>query len=514
VRRAPAYARHGVAGDHVGRSMVIIGAGMGGLAAGIYGQINGYDTRIFEMHNKPGGQCASWKRGGYTFDACIHHLFGCRPGSAVHRLWHELGVMPRELVPVEECTAVAAPDGKMFVDYYDPERLRKTLLDLAPVDATPIDDYVRSVRAFAKKGIGDAMLSDSLFQTIVSLPSMLSTQKWMKVNMGQYAQRFSDPFLKRAFPLLVYSQPEVSLFFHLLRHAAGLDGDIQWPAGGAAEFARSMERRYLGLGGEVHYSSPVEKILVEHDRAVGVRLADGGEHKADLVVSDADGRKTIFELLGGTYVNDIVRGYCLPLSDVAPFAVDVFLGVDRDLSAEPSSLALLLDEPFSAGGHTHESIEIQIYGFDRTMAPPGKGVIKVEYPDSWAYWKRLHQTDRDAYKREKQAMADRTVELLGGYFPGIREQVEVTDVCTLPTWERYMGGSQGWFNLPNRKMSLALKDDPADKKFISTLPGLSGFYFVGVWVTMMGSLFHNAHSGKALIRRLCKKDGKAFRATA
>lgn len=73
-------------GGPVARSIVIIGAGMGGLAAGIYGRMNGYETRIFEMHTGPGGQCASWKRKGYTFDACIHHFFGCKPGSAVYRL--------------------------------------------------------------------------------------------------------------------------------------------------------------------------------------------------------------------------------------------------------------------------------------------------------------------------------------------------------------------------------------------------------------------------------------------
>jgi phytoene dehydrogenase-like protein len=106
------------------KSIIIIGAGMGGMAAGIYGQINGYETQIFELHAKAGGQCASWKRKGYTFDACIHHFFGCRPGSRTYALWHEVGAMPRELVNIEECTAVASPDGKMFIDYYDVNRKR------------------------------------------------------------------------------------------------------------------------------------------------------------------------------------------------------------------------------------------------------------------------------------------------------------------------------------------------------------------------------------------------------
>jgi phytoene dehydrogenase-like protein len=71
-------------------SIIIIGAGMGGLAAGIYGRMNGFKTQIFEMHTLPGGQCTSWKREGFTFDACIHHLFGCSPSSKIYGLWHEL----------------------------------------------------------------------------------------------------------------------------------------------------------------------------------------------------------------------------------------------------------------------------------------------------------------------------------------------------------------------------------------------------------------------------------------
>ncbi len=72
------------------KSIIIIGAGMGGLAAGIYDRINGFQTRIFEMHSKPGGQCAVWKRQGYLFDACIHHLFGCDPSSRMYDLWHNI----------------------------------------------------------------------------------------------------------------------------------------------------------------------------------------------------------------------------------------------------------------------------------------------------------------------------------------------------------------------------------------------------------------------------------------
>jgi phytoene dehydrogenase-like protein len=492
------------------KSIIIIGTGMGGMASGIYGQMNGYETQIFEMHTKPGGQCASWKRKGYTFDACIHHFFGCKPDSPAYQLWHELGAMPRELVNIEECTAVASPDGKMFIDYYDLERLKETLLKLSPTDSKMIEQYIEAIKAFANNKIGDGMSGGSFWKTITIFPSMLSIRKWMKLNMRDFAQQFSDPFLRKAFALLVYSDPNSPLFFHLLRHAGGVNGSIQWPVGGAAEFAKSIEDRYLALGGKVHYSSRVEKILVENDNAVGIKLTDGSEHRADIIISNADGRKTIFDMLDGKYINEIVRGYCAPMSDETPFAVDVFLGVNRDLSREPSSLVMLLGRPVTMASHKYESIEAQLYGFDKSMAPAGKGAIKVELPASYAYWKELYN-DREKYSEEKQRVAEQVIEILERHLPGIKDQVEVIDVATLMTWERFMGGTQGWFNFPNRKLDFSIKEDISDKKYKTRLPGLSNFYFVGVWATMMGSLFHNANSGKTIIRRICKKDGKEFK---
>ncbi|MBK7711056.1 MAG: NAD(P)/FAD-dependent oxidoreductase [Bacteroidales bacterium] len=62
-------------------SIIIIGAGFSGLAAGIYARMNGYDVTIFEMHNLPGGLCTSWERKGYTFDCCIHWLVGSSPSQ-------------------------------------------------------------------------------------------------------------------------------------------------------------------------------------------------------------------------------------------------------------------------------------------------------------------------------------------------------------------------------------------------------------------------------------------------
>ena len=79
-------------------SIIIIGAGFAGLAAGIYARLNGYEATIFEMHNLPGGLCTSWKRKGYTFDCCIHWLVGSSPQSGMHDMWEETGVAQNQKI--------------------------------------------------------------------------------------------------------------------------------------------------------------------------------------------------------------------------------------------------------------------------------------------------------------------------------------------------------------------------------------------------------------------------------
>lgn len=480
---------------------------MGGLAAGIYGQLNGYDTSIFEQHYSPGGQCASWRRKGYTFDGCIHHLFGCAEGSHVYEFWKEIGAMPRELAPTGECVSVAAPDGTMFYDYWDLERLEEHMKELAPNDAAAIEEYVRAIPSFARTDFtGEAVLGSRL-RLATMAPRMIPMLKWLKPTMEEYAAKFRDPFMRRAFPLLEYSIPYSPYFLHLVKHAYAINKDIAWPVGASHEFAGSIAKKYRDYGGSIHYRQRVARILTEGGRAVGIRLEDGTEERADVVVSNADGRKTIMGLLDGQYTDARIREWCAEPDDETNWAVHVFLGVDRDLSSEPSAMVQLLDQPVRVAGQTADSIEMQMFGFDPTMAPEGKGTIKVELFSKYSYWKELYQ-DRPRYDEEKEKVASTVIEILERtHFPGITAQVEVVDVPTLMTWERYVGGTHGFISGPKKDFRAG---DLLLGHLNSTLPGLERFHLVGTWATAAGALFLNAKSGRTVVRDICRRDGRKF----
>jgi len=278
--------------------------------------------------------------------------------------------------------------------------------------------------------------------------------------------------------------------------------------GDRRDAAGARERKYRDYGGSIHYRQRVAKILTEGGRAVGIGLEDGSEERADIVISNADGRKTIMDMLGGEFTDEHIGDWCSEPDDETNWAVHVFLGVDRDLSGEPSALVQLLDEPVTIAGHTADSIEMQMFGFDRTMSPEGKGTIKVELFSRYSYWKELYQ-DRARYDEEKEKVSTAVIDILEKtHFPGIKRQVEVVDVPTLMTWEHFVGGTHGFMSAPSKEPS------PTGMLFggrlNSTLPGLDDFYLVRTWATAAGALFLNAKSGRTVVREICKRDGRKF----
>ena len=87
---------------------------------------------------------------------------------------------------------------------------------------------------------------------------------------------------------------------------------------------------------------------------------------------------------------------------------------------------------------------MHIFNQDPTLAPPGKTSLVVMLPSNYEYWKELAQ-DQAAYEEKKDQVARTVVELLDQRFPGISEQVEMVDVATPLTFERYTGNWQGSF---------------------------------------------------------------------
>jgi len=493
------------------KSIHIIGAGIAGLAAGCYAQMNGFRSRIFELHTLPGGLCTSWERKGYTFDGCIHYLFGTGEGQPFNRMWQELGALQgRRIVHHDEYQRITDGDRTLIV-YCDPERLEAHLLDLSPVDEKPIRAFTRGVRQFTRFDLTALYAKPRAQFTALDWrdfgrkmpPFLLPLAQWALVSMKDFTARFKDPFLRRAVPQM-FSWDEAPVMMGMMLLAYMHNGNAGFPTGGSLEFARAIEKRYLDLGGEIAYRSQVEKILTEDGRAVALRLYNDEIHPADYIISAADGRGTLFDMLGGEFLERRTRrmydGH-LPTHQM----VQVSLGVNRDMSGEPHMVTHLLRDPILIAGEERREINFKHFCFDPSQAPAGKSVVEFIVRTNYDYWQRIY--GRSLYDSEQTEVSDILLDQMEPWYPGLRADIEFRDEATPLSYERYtgnwMGATCGWL-LAKQTFPMMVMGVP------KTLPGLKNFWMAGQWVEPGGTVSLAAASGRNAIQMICQEDGKPF----
>jgi phytoene dehydrogenase-like protein len=494
-----------------GSDIIIIGAGIAGLAAGCYAQMNGYQSEMFELHDQPGGLCTAWQREGYTFDGCLYYLFGSGGGQPFHQVWEELGaVQGREFVHHDEFLRIVEPKGKTLIVYSDPDRLEAHLKALSPLDSLLIEDFCDGIRAFTRfdmsllyqKPRSLMRLTDWLRVSRKLLPFVGPLATWGSISAQEFADQFEDPFLRRAIPQ-IFSWREIpvmvgmSLIAYTHTHNAGV------PIGGSLEFAKAIAQRYLDLGGTIHYNAQVEKILVQDKQAVGVQLYSNEQYYANRVIAACDGRGVLFDLLREQSLDRSLQklydGH-LPVRS----QLQVSLGVNQDFSGQPHWVTHLLDQPIAIAGETHSEISVKHYCFDPSLSPPGKSVITIMLTTPYDYWQRIY--GRPLYHHEETQEATLLIDQLEKLYPGIKADIESVDVATPLTYERYTGNWQGsscgWL-LTKQTLPLMIKGIP------KTIPGLRKFYMIGQWVEPGGGVPIVAMSGRTIIQQICHEDRKA-----
>ena len=150
------------------KKTIIIGGGVAGLSAGIYGQLNDYDTEILEMHTSPGGQCTAWKRKDYIFDYCIHWLVGSSHGP-FHTIWRETGALDdaTRVVNMETYVTIITETGEKLFFYSDIDRWERYLTELAPEDGDSISRMCKDMRRVSTlKMVEKALNQRNIFHTI------------------------------------------------------------------------------------------------------------------------------------------------------------------------------------------------------------------------------------------------------------------------------------------------------------------------------------------------------------
>ncbi|MFI5396146.1 MAG: phytoene desaturase family protein [Candidatus Binatia bacterium] len=452
---------------------VVIGSGLGGLACSAYLCAAGKRALVLEAHYVAGGNTQTFRRGihgrKYEFDVGVHYIGECGPEGMITRILRGVGLAGRvNFRPLD-------PDGYSTLIFPDfrfrvPagwERYRARLLETFPDEVEPLGRVVDILREVADTGqrlqSGEVQLHEILpdAQTFVNwglrpVTDLFGThglsQQASAVLLGEQGDYAVRP--SRTPTALV-----AGLTDHYMRGAF-------YPEGGGQVIAARLIEAIRAYGGEVRTRAPVERVRIENGRVAGVTLAKGEMIDADIVVSNADLKRTVHDLVGEQHFAadtvERVRGFRMAL----PLFV-VYLGLDVDLAAQGVPNTNLI----KWGSYDIEGIYEQLEGgkipdedlvyitvatlkdpTSRRLAPIGHSNLQIMTlaPREYALWNAapdaaangLYKRDPE-YRRRKEELAERLIAAAECELPGIRDHVDWKEAATPITQERFTQSTGG-----------------------------------------------------------------------
>jgi phytoene desaturase len=486
--------------------LIVIGAGIAGLSTAVHAARNGYDVEVFEHHNQPGGVCTAWQRGGYRIDGCIHWLVGATPKHPMWRLYEEIGATADvSFRPLTQFVRlVDEPSGLDLNITADLDHILAQVEAISPADKPVFQEIVDAAREH-----------DLMAMMPTEAPELTSLWSWVtsawkgrkdllfmathRATMAELRSRVRHPvlrdFLLRLFPDIPFSFA-TTIIGELSR------GTLGTVDGGSHRFAEAIARKLGELGGQIRYEHDVEEILVEHDRAVGVRTTDGQEHRADRVISCAPGHTTIFRMLGGKYTDDAIRSRYADWPIFQAIAL-VSFGTKKVWRELATSNQIHLRQPFNIGHREVTELLVRNYAFDASLAPSGGSVIQAMIGTDFDLWHDLHHAPR-SYAKRKAELAATVLDRLEAHTPGIGDAVELTDVATPYTYWRFARSYRGAYEgfLPTA--------ESMGRHVPKTLPGLDRFHMAGQWVEPGGGIPPAVYSGRQVVQLICHDDKREF----
>ena len=484
--------------------VVIIGAGISGLTAGVYARRSGWETLILEKAAGPGGLSTSWVRKGYTFEGGMHWLIGAIDAIPLHRIWKETGALQENNPVFFKDPVYTLVDGEERIPLYRdlhglPVSCLRDRLALLSVKFhlwcfrhfhQPITDLpglkVKDPRPF------------SPMEYVRMLPAALIAPFLMLQSSRTYARRFSDKRIRALLGAVV--DPGINALSLIYILGTFAVGDSGYPAGGSTRMAGNMADTFLSLGGEIRYRTPALGIE-KTSGGWSVRTA-GGHIEADAVVISSDARTAVDKLFPEPLQDRWARKMRKGLKTTQ--CMFLALGLRTDLSRWPRSMQVVLPRPLQAAGLKYDTLVINNYSGEKGYAPEGGCVLTcLLHGPSYGFWKEARETG--CYAREKQAVMERFIEALSGVIPEIKGNVAVTDMATPLTYERYCDTFEGSYMTcwPARK---ALYHAPIRYQ--------RGLYFAGQRSLYSGGLPPAAQAGRIAAQALCKDFGVVFAGAA
>ena len=490
--------------------VVIIGGGIAGLSAGIFAQKNGFESIILERHHTLGGECTGWDRQGYHIDGCIHWLNGTKKGTPINDLWITVGALDRvEIYHPESFLTFEHNDATVHL-YRDLNRLKSSWLEISAQDEGAINNFCKTIKQLHsfETPVGKPQDLMGLREKIKLMMSMKDAgtimQKFGKVSLKEYAKNFKHPALRETLESFLPENYSASFLFFAL--AAFTKGQASIPYGGSKELAQRMVQRYLTLGGTIEASCEAVELGIDHNKVQRVICSNGKIFAADYFVAACDAHVLYEQLLKGEYPDrEFQKRYNNPTDYPLGSEIRIAIGYKGKLDDFPRTLRFPV-KPFEINGTAVNLITITHYNHEPDFAPAGHTLITCSINQFNADYDAWHALSKDSkfYHREKSKIGEAVIGAIETRFPQMKGKLNLLDVATPTTFERYCNAYRGAF------MSFFPTLRGKMMAHTGRIKGLNNIFLSGQWLQPPGGLPVALITGKDTIMRLCRLEEQPF----
>ena len=508
---------------------LVIGTGMGGMAAAAMLTKLGRRVLVLEQHNIPGGFTQMFKRPGYRWDVGVHIVGEMSEERYPGRLLRELsgGRIAWESVG-EIYDEFNFPDGFTIQLGSSREHFRETLVDYFPAERAAIDDYLALVRTAARaaakllqsramppllgtggrKKAADAALPHIYSTTAQVLASLTDDPRLRSVLSAQWGYYGSTP-----------SQSSFAMHALMVQHF--LNG-AYYPVGGASSIAEGMLATVAEGGGWTAVRRTVDEILVRRGRVAGIRLSDGTEIGARRVISTAGAVPTAQMVGEPVEPSGSFR-------EAGPAHVSLYLGFKGDVAANGAQRYCQW---------YYSSWDMEVAGWDvdpdRPIGPspvlfcsfpslkdpahdPGAeqrhtGEVITFVPwDSFSRWSGTKWQRRGSgYEEFKAALTARLLEQYLRHYPGLTSMVDHAEMSTPLSTNHfaasYRGSIYGLASTPERFADQSLDPRTQIKGLYlggvdAATPGIAGALSGGILAAAAAEPIRGARFLQPIMRR-------------
>jgi len=489
------------------KKLLVIGCGIAGLTAGIYAARAGFDVQIFEQHNIPGGFQTGWSRQGFFFEGGMHWLTGSSEKTPLSRIWKEVGALQQNNpVEIRDPFYTLIDNSKKICMYRDVKKLKKEFLSYAPEDKKMIKRLCKDISYF--KSVHMPVLDIfgvkcknptkfNLFEFIAMAPAGLRYFYLKNISYKNYVAKFKNKNLRHLLMSVIGDRYNALSFIYTMGALASGDGG--YPLGGSVQLVENMKKTFEELGGKIFFKSFVEKIQIENYKAIGIQTSNGFI-SGDAIIVTTDMRQAIDNFFEKPILEKWTKNFRRDLDGSQNIFIG--MGLKGDFSHLPTSIVFPLEKPFEYGGCSFNELRINNYSKYTDHAPSGKTTFTcILLAACYDFWKKAKENG--SYKEKKKEFANLFIEKLENFIPEIKDKIEVIDVATPVTYERYCKSFKGsWMTVwkpKSKKPHLPQK-----------LKHIKNVYFAGQRLLMCGGLPMAAFTARKVIQLLCRDTNTLF----